>query len=291
MTDHARYTCAKQPQTGMALVLVLWLIVFLSVLATGHARNAHAEAQLTSMSIGTAKARALAEAGANIAILDLLRPRVDRQWPVDGTVRSIELDGHDLTIAIRDATGLVDLKAASPARCSTLIRATNVDDVSAQAIVDAILDWRDTDDLTHLNGAEDDAYRASGYPWSARDDEFTSVEELLYVKGMTRSVFDTVAPYLTVHSGSSSVDLEYAPPALVSMLTGQETKTTDTRRATDASGNGTFHIYVSAYADKRATFSLEAVVRLATDPELPFAVLYWREAVNAPFPKPEGKEA
>jgi general secretion pathway protein K len=274
----------------MALVLVLWLVVFLSVLATGHARNAHAEAQLTSMYIGTAKARALAEAGANLAILDLLLPSVSRQWPVDGTVRSVELDGNDLTIAIRDATGLVDLNVASPALFSTLIQAANVDDATAQEIVDAILDWRDADDLTHLNGAEDDAYRASGLAWSARDGEFTSVEELLYVKGMTRSIFDTVAPYLTVYSGSSSVDLEYAPPALVSMLTGQEIEATDAHREPDAAGNGTFRIYVSASASKRATFSLETVVRLGPDPELPYVVLYWREAVNALVPKPEGIE-
>ena len=65
---------ARSGQQGMAMILVLWLVVLLSVLATGHARNAHSEVQLTSLHIDSAKARALAEAGAHRAILDLLMP-------------------------------------------------------------------------------------------------------------------------------------------------------------------------------------------------------------------------
>jgi general secretion pathway protein K len=273
----------------MALVLVLWLVVLLSILATGHARNAHTETQLASGHIDTAKARALAEAGAHRAILDLLMPSAERRWSVDGTLRSFEFDGHRISIAIRDATGLVDVNSASPDLLAALISTADPDETSRRRIVDAILDWRDADDLTHLHGAEDEDYREAGMTWSARDGDFASVDELQYVVGMTRAIFDRVAPYLTVYSGRSGVNLDYAPPFLITALTGQEIaaaedRTTGRARMTGQRRNGTFHVYVRASAGDRATFSLETVVRLFSEPEGPYDVLYWREAMRTPFP-------
>jgi len=279
-------------QKGMALVLVLWLVVLLSVLATGHARNVHIETKLASGHIDTARARALAEAGAQRAILDLLMPGTARQWPVDGTVGSFEFDGHDIFIAIRDATGLIDLNSAGSGPLSALISAAGVDQVTQQRIVDAILDWRDADDLTHLHGAEDDDYRAAGLSWTARDDAFASIDELLYVMGMTRDIFDQISPYLTIYSEQSGVNLEYAPPFLVSALTGQEIEVSedhaaDRSQVTGQSASGTFHIYASATTGNSTIFSLETVVQLLSDPERPFAVLYWREPMRTPFPTAE----
>ena len=279
-------------QQGMALVLVLWLVVLLSVLATGHARNARTETSLVSRQIESAQARALAEAGAQRAILDLLAPGSARQWPVNGSVSSFTFDGHEISVAIRDASGLLDLNSASSQMLGTFISATGVDQMTQQSIVDAILDWRDADNLTHLNGAEDDDYRAAGLSWTARDDAFVSVDELSYVAGMTRDIFDQISPYLTVYSEQSGVSLEYAPPFLISALTGQEIEVIEDLAAArkqvgDQSRSGTFHIYVSATIGDRTNFSLEAVVRLFSDDEHPFAVLYWREPMRTPFPSSE----
>ena len=288
----AAHSTPPRCQQGMALVLVLWLVVLLSILATGHARNARTEAQLASGHINAAKARALAEGGAHRAILELLMPANEQQWPVDGTVRSFELDGHAVAVAIRNATGLVDLNSASSGVIAALISSAEPDEKSQQRIVDAILDWRDADDLTHLHGAEDDDYRAAGLTWTARDGDFASVDELQYVVGMTRAIFDRIAPYLTVYSKRAGVDLEYAPPSLITALTGREIEAAEDRasgraQATGQRRNGTFHVYVSASVGDRATFSLETVVRLFSEPEHPYGVLYWRETMRTPFPVPQ----
>jgi general secretion pathway protein K len=279
-------------QKGMALVLVLWLVVLLSVLATGHARNARTETSLVSRYIETAQARALAEAGAQRAILDLLTPASARQWPVNGAVSSFRFDGHEISVAIRDATGLLDLNSASSEMLTALVSATGVDQMTQQRIVDAVLDWRDADHLTHLHGAEDDDYRAAGLSWTARDDAFVSIDELSYVAGMTRDIFDQISPYLTIYSEQSGVNLEYAPPFLISALTGQEIEVSEDYAAarsqlTGQPASGTFHINVSATVGDGTTHSLEAVVRLFSDAERPFAVLSWREPMRTPFPSSE----
>lgn len=61
--------------------------------------------------------------------------------------------------------------------------------VERDTIVDSILDWRDSNDMHRLNGAEDDYYQSLAPPYSAKNNDFDSAEELLLVKGMTREIF------------------------------------------------------------------------------------------------------
>jgi type II secretory pathway component PulK len=55
-------------QDGMALIVVLWLVVLLSIMAAGHSRNVHTDSTLAARQVQAAKARALAEAGINHVI-------------------------------------------------------------------------------------------------------------------------------------------------------------------------------------------------------------------------------
>ena len=281
---------ASTGQQGMALVLVLWLVVLVSLLATGHARNAHTEISLASRQIDTAKARALAEAGAQRAILDLMSPGTERQWPVDGSVQSFRFEGHDIAVAIRDATGLVDLNLANAVLLSALLTAADVDQMTQRRLVDAILDWRDADDLVRLNGAEDDDYLAAGLSWTTRGDAFGSVDELSYVMGMTAPIFERIAPYLTVYSNRWGVNLEYAPPGLIAALTGQEIQpvrdSVASAAGTAARGSDTYHIRVSAAVGDGALASLETVVRISPAAGQPYDILYWREPMRVSVAQP-----
>ena len=64
-----------------------------------------------------------------------------------------------------------------------------VDDQQADEISDAILDWRDEDDLHRLNGVESDYYLGLNPAYPARNGPFFSVEELLLVRGITEEMF------------------------------------------------------------------------------------------------------
>ncbi len=274
-------------QRGMALVIVLWLIVLLSVMAVGHASNVHSETRLAMQHLESAKARALAESGIQRAIVSLLLRNGGPAWPVNGTPRRLVIDDREVTVAVRDATGLVDLNAADAGLLGALIATTGDDPLQQEKLVDAILDWRDSDNLTHLHGAEDDAYRAAGLAWTARDAAFSSVDELRYVFGMTAKRFAAVIPYVTVHSGRGVLNLEFAPPSLISALTGQTLDTYENNdgftpqerqpHVASAPRNGTYHIYASATGNGKVTVSVEAVIRIAPTAEHAYSILYWRE--------------
>ena len=277
----------------MALVLVLWSIVLLGVIAAGHASNVHSETKLAMRHVEAAKARALAEAGIQTAILALLLPNSGTEWPVNGTLQRLDFDDRDVAVAVRESTGLVDLNAADAGLLGELLATTGGDASQQQEIVDAILDWRDPDNVTHLHGAEDDDYRTAGLTWTSRDAAFSSVDELRYVIGMTPQRFAALAPYVTVYSGRAGLNLEYAPPVLIGKLTGRTvdtagadvTPSSDNRlRGRARERNGTYHIYAGAAGNGGVFSSVETVVRISTAAERPFAVLYWGEPARIPFP-------
>jgi general secretion pathway protein K len=260
----------------MALVLVLWLVVLLSVIATGHSRNAHIETRLAARQVDTSASRHVAEGIIQLAILDLLLP--DREEPIDTSGRAwpVQALGRNATISIRRASGYVDINKADDTVLHALFVAGGTSDAQAQQLAHAVMDWRDADDLLHMHGAEDDDYRSAGLPWTARDADFERVEELQYVFGMTGDVYRAVLPYVTVHSGQSGLDIEAAPEFLINALTGLTVAMNSASTRHD-SGTGNYHIAVSVQGANSTLVSVEAVVNISGSREEQYRLLEWRE--------------
>lgn len=280
-----RLVCARR-QGGMALLVVLWVVVLLSVIAAAHSSNVHATTRMTTRQLELAQLQATADSGVQRAILELLAEGSPDPWPVNGNVQTIEVMDRPVSIAIRAAGGLLDLNSAAPQLLSALVDATSAEPEQKAALVDAILDWRDADDLTRLHGAEDDDYPSQN-GWTMRNGAFLAVDELRYVLGMTNQIYQEMAPLLTVYSGNAGVNLEYAPPALLRALTGEQVQAADevlpaTSSTPSRSGSraGTFHVYVEA-SSATASAALEAVVRIKPADEQPVTVLHWREPGRA----------
>jgi len=56
-------------------------------------------------------------------------------------------------------------------------------------LVDAIKDWRDTDERRRLNGAESDTYETKIPPYSAKNGPIDDLRELLLIEGMTPEIY------------------------------------------------------------------------------------------------------
>jgi hypothetical protein len=221
----------------------------------------------------------------------MLAADTDRRLPVDGSLFNVRIGDDDITIAIRDATGFVDLNAAKPELLDAALEACGVVETVRRDLVDSILDWRDRDDLRRLHGIEDDDYVAAGVAWTSRDGAFQAVDELKYLPGMGQELYDRLAPLVTVYSGRGGLNLEYAPPALITALTGEEVPAAepDDDRA-DGPRNGTFHIYASASGSAATVSAIEAVVRISRTSKAPFTIVDWREPPRVEFPPREGVE-
>ncbi len=212
-------------------------------------------------------------------------------WRVDGTVYAWAFGGGEVRISIQDESGKIDLNGAPDEFLRGLFLAATwtgpdgeilgLDESEADALVDAIRDFADVDDLKRLNGAEDRDYEAAGLPWGAKDAAFTAVEELQQVLGVTPPLYEAVAPALTVHTRSKRIDAKSAPREVLMALPGSEAAAVDAHlaaRAEAPEGAGpaflgaegftarsrrrVYTIRAEAHAPSGAVFVREAVVRL-----------------------------
>ena len=211
---------SSRGERGLALLAVLWLVTLLSVVAASFGATSRTETQLARNAVEKARAEALADAGVYRAILALLEPDPERQWRADGTVYPIRFGAGEVGVAIQDEAGRIDLNVAADELLHGLFLYAGLDGPGADALLDALADFRDPDDLRSPNGAEDPDYRAAGQPYGAKDGPLEAVEELQQVLGMTPELYRRIAPLVTVYSWQDGIDPVTAPPEVLLALPG-----------------------------------------------------------------------
>ncbi|MEO7149509.1 MAG: type II secretion system protein GspK [Rhodanobacteraceae bacterium] len=203
---------ARRNMRGAALLFALWSIALLAALLAGLAVSARGEDEVARNAYDQARARYAAEAGVARAVEALRDGDPARRWVPDGRSYRFVFDRAQVEVRITDADGQVDLNAATPEVLLNLFRAAGVDEPRAQALSDAVQDWRDSDDLPRAHGAEADAYHRAGLAWTPRNGPFRTPDELTHVLGMDDALYRKLAGSITVYSGRNFPDGAYADP-------------------------------------------------------------------------------
>jgi general secretion pathway protein K len=207
-------TISSHRENGVALVLVLWIIVLLSVISGSHVRNSRMALAIVANNFAASEARLHAEAGINMAIDDLLSTQRVNTYQLRGIANKELFNGSELSISIVSTTGLVDLNNASPQILEKILYSTEIDQTRVETIVDSILDWRDGDNLTRLHGAEEKEYELAGLPFVPPNAAFQVKGELKLVLGMQLKIYQQIEPFITVYSGIPKMEQAQIPMEL-----------------------------------------------------------------------------
>ncbi|MCG6898294.1 MAG: type II secretion system protein GspK [Thiocapsa sp.] len=211
---------------GIALVLVLWVLTLLTVMALGLTAAQRTETALSDNHVSAARFRALADAALAYTVLVFAMPPPEATdpeaaaWLPNGVPRPWRIAGSDLQIRVTNETSRIDLNQATPELLAALLVALGAEDAVAESVAAAIVDWRDEDDLTLLNGAEDRDYRDAGRTIGAKDAPFVIAEELLQVIGMTPELYERLAPEVSVDIDDANFEERFASAAAVAALEG-----------------------------------------------------------------------
>ncbi|MGD0016245.1 MAG: type II secretion system minor pseudopilin GspK [Verrucomicrobiia bacterium] len=192
--------CSRQ-QGGVALVVVLWVIMVLSLMISGFAFTMHVETQVASYSRKELKAEMLARSGVEVAQMELLlnkRKAADagidttqQEWVTNDTWYVDHALGDGIyNVKVIDEESKMPINRATSEQLHRLLSLLNVDPAESDIIVDSILDWTETGDLHRLNGAKtDDYYKNLDPPYRCKNAPLDRVEELLLVRGVTPELF------------------------------------------------------------------------------------------------------
>ncbi len=211
----------KKHQHGIALVLVLWATTLLTVIAASFAFSMRTDTLLAQNLAASARAQALADAGVQRALYEMFKPIADLQrWKGDGVPHQWEFGGGKLSIMVLDVSGKIDLNSASDDLLKGLLKSVGLTDEESIVLLDAIVDWRDGDDLPRPKGAEVAEYKAAGLKYRPSNAPFETVNELQRVLGMTPDLYANLADALTVDSHQAGINAAIAPRKVLLALPG-----------------------------------------------------------------------
>jgi general secretion pathway protein K len=207
-------------QKGLALVLVLWVLSLLTIMAGSFALSMRREASIVAGIRNNARAMAVAESGIAMAEMMLLNPDPNKRWRADGSIYQIISADAKVRVRLLSETGKIDINKADQTLLQGLMTQAPVDAELQTRLVNAILDWRDKDDLVHINGAEKKEYQDAGLSYQPGNKPFQTIEELQLVLGMNESVFEWIEALITVYSGQPQVSVELATKEVLQVIPG-----------------------------------------------------------------------
>jgi len=209
---------------GYALLAALWVIVALSAMALTGLLVARDVVSGTQNRIALMRGRWRAEdclERARTVMDDALSGRVAGGW---ASLDRIVAVAPAVTAAACDVslvpTGIaVDLNVADGEQLLAMLRVLGVGEPRADSMVDALLDWRDADDIPRPLGAEQDWYRAEGR-FTPRNGPLANARELRRVRGFDESVLpdSILTAVFTVEPGR--IVWSRAPLAVLGSLPG-----------------------------------------------------------------------
>jgi general secretion pathway protein K len=286
-------------QRGIALVLVLWVLLLLTIITASFSLMARMDRLEANTLLAGTQARLSAEAALNLAVLALRDPDDEARMRADGRVYQTEMDGILLEVKAIDERGKLDINAAGELALANMFIGHGMEPDEAEMLAAAVLDWRDGDDLERVNGAEEDTYFAAGLEVGPANRPYMMTEELLQVIGMPYELYRKLDPGITVFSRVAEPNPAFAPvEALMAMpdITYEEAlnfvEERNSQQPGDSLGtelpNGivvmeqgrgvTYSIQARATMPNGVWEELQATIRIGGDKKgNPYRVLRWRE--------------
>lgn len=270
--------CGAGKSRGVALPLVLWLIVILVMTTGAFALASRVEILQGKGEADRAQAEEIARAGIEYAMARLSDPQPQRRWAPDGRASGWSFAGASVELLIVDESGKIDLNQADLPLLAALMRTMGAEPHAAQQLAGSIMDWRDADSMVHPGGgAEDPSYTAAGRPYGAKDAPFESVAELHQVLGMSPELVEALEPNLTLFSGMSRPNAQFAPaPVLAAMGLDAAQVAQERRDARAIGGSGIYGIksYATLANGRRAGLHV-TIRRGSATPGAAYTVLRW----------------
>jgi type II secretory pathway component PulK len=223
---------------GVALIVVMLLLSLLLTIVAEFAQAMRLEAVTARNFRSGISETWLAEAGYHRALAEILPEALGHELDPSGALAfrrtrlstpkvperlDFRVDPGRVSYRLTDESGRLNLNRATRETLERLLQEAGVEKTARDVIIDSIQDWRDANEAHRLNGAESDYYLGLPVPYRSRNADFTSVDELLQVKGVTRELLygrpeaPGLAEYLTVF-GTGTVNVNTASPVVLRAL-------------------------------------------------------------------------
>lgn len=268
---------APARQSGLALLVVLWVISGLSIVVATVLAQTRSDVSLTRTHVDLARARAAAEAGIYRGVYELLKTRETVRFGLPEAMPRVTWPGAAAAVRIDNEAGKIDVNTADEALLRSLF-----EKAGSPAAATSYLARR--------------SQRTAGFgderPETGR--EFASIRAFATELDLPRDVWRTIEPWITVHNGQHGINPWVADAAVLSLVPGYTASLLknppdkgapdrlqfrfmepDDRYFTDRL-SPVYTIAARASAGGVAT-NIEALVEMSANPRRPYTILAWDE--------------
>ncbi len=240
---------------GVALVMVLWVVAILSVIVLEFSFAMRTEVNIANHYKEELQLYAMAEGGVQRAVAELIYkhdarvqqmrktlkpeevPPEKMEWVPDGRPYLLPFDQGVCEVKVMSEAGKININIVSESMLRKIIENLGLEGEEKDVVVDSILDWKDSNDLHRVNGAENDYYQSLEEPYDCKDGNLDSIEELLLVRGVTPDLFhgkkgikkegegvvaDRVGlkDIFSIYSTGEQIDINSATPVVLRLVLG-----------------------------------------------------------------------
>lgn len=209
---------ARGRTSGYALVLVLWVLVLLTTMAMAFTASVRTDTRAAISLAEQVRLRAAADAAIARSI-DRLGEAGAAEAVAAGTTYEMPWPDATLRVTMASESAKLDINYAPRPLLIGLFE-TLLPEAPAEALADAMQDWRDRDERRSAQGAEAADYRAAGRRQLPTNKPFRSIAELAQVMGFDADRVERLRPHITVFARRPRIDPFSADATVLSAAPG-----------------------------------------------------------------------
>jgi len=178
----------RRKNKGLVIIAVLWMVVVLMVMTAILGRKSRLDMKVCLARMETVRCKWACRAGIEKAIAVLNEDETENDSLLDlwsdnpEDFNDVMLDQCFFTVRVIDELSKLNINTA------TKEQLLGLPDM-VEEIADAIIDWRDSDDMPSGLGVESGYYEGLAYGYIARNGPFRTLRELLLVKDVSEELF------------------------------------------------------------------------------------------------------
>ena len=189
----------RRRERGAALVVTLIFTTAMAAAAVAFLAGRHTDALALRGQLQAVEAQAMLDAALQETVAVVVNRKPRQRVP---SQLSWQFADVRVQVRIEGESGKIDLNKADGAMLQGLVLALGLPEDKAKSIADAVVDWRDENQIKRDSGAEDRDYGGDGGGSSgAADRPFAHPAELRYVLNVDPATAALLAPHVTVYSG------------------------------------------------------------------------------------------
>lgn len=225
-------------QRGFALVITLIITALLVALCAEFVNEVYVDTSARQSFSDGQQASLLADSGMAAAIKFLQFRKsfnTTNNYPSQEDLEQLDklLNFEDergtIRVTVEDESGKLNINSAwgdngtaLPPSSDIAVRLVKNMGLSPD-MLNALADWRDTNDEPNAAGAEAPYYEILKPPYAPRNGKLETIGELRLVKGFDGAVFSRLSPFFTVYEVCSQININTAPKEVIAALSEEMT--------------------------------------------------------------------